>query len=254
LSITAELKMAELTISIPPEPKTQGPYTPIDELNPEAMSEIYIEYEENKYIGPNIDDYEKVIVGKSVNDATQIIIDYINHRNESRFLGLNRAVYIHPMISFLSKHNKLLLKELKSIVDSLNPNPCEEFMKNLKRKEQEKKEKEELREKKRKDIMGPEYQEYFILINSQRSIFNKISDIRNLIQMTESSINRKRYMIKGSDKKQKHGVNVEKQENLIKLDYKKIEELSSQKSEFEKEFNENEPKRIELKKEYDSIY
>lgn len=247
--------MAELTISIPSESKSlsNGPYTPIDELG-DAMIEESIVYETFEF-GESIHNYKKVLVEISISEAINIIINYYNHINESRILGLNRCIYIHPMISFLSKNNIPLLSELKCIVKSLNPNPCNEFIENLKKREKDKIDKEESREKKRKDIMGEKYQKYFEIIKIVADINNELIRIKNLIQECESSINLKSSMIskKYSDKIYKHSVNEVKHKNLIELEYKKIEDLLNQKSKIEKKYNYYEPIRIELKKEYDSI-
>jgi hypothetical protein len=121
--------MTDLLISIPieknetNETNPRRAYTPIDDLGDDAMCDNYILYDETSIP-------EKVTI-------EQAIEKMIHHKNHM-YLASKYIWCIHdnPFIRYLHRHNKKLFDELNNIIDSMNPNPCKEFIKKHEKEEQ----------------------------------------------------------------------------------------------------------------------
>jgi hypothetical protein len=145
-------------------------YTLPDDLGEDAMCDNYILYDEHS-----------VPVKVTIDDAIKIIIAHKNHMYLTRRNVWN--VRHHPLVTYLSRHNAELLKELNNTIDSMDPNPCEEFIKENEKKERNQQELalEVALSKRRREQMGERYNEYVNLeykYNSLRSDFScNITDI-----------------------------------------------------------------------------
>jgi len=121
--------MTDLLISIPiettetNETNPRRAYTPIDELGDDAMCDNYILYDESSVP-------EKV----TIDEAIEIMI---KHKNHMYLTSKNRwCVHHNRFITYLLRHNKELFDELNNMIDSMNPNPCKEFIKKHEKEEQ----------------------------------------------------------------------------------------------------------------------
>jgi len=120
--------MTDLQISIPVETNetnetnTRRAYTPIEELGDDAMCDNYILYDESS-----------IPVKVTLDEAIKKMIHYKNHM----YLTFKKLWCIHtdPFIKYLQCHNKELFDELNKFIDSMDPNPCEEFIKKHEKEE-----------------------------------------------------------------------------------------------------------------------
>jgi hypothetical protein len=118
--------MTDLLISIPIETNDTNPrraYTPIDELGDDAMCDNYILYDESS-----------ISVKVTMDEAIEKMI---HHKNHMYLTSKNLwCIHAEPFIRYLLSHNKELFDELNNIIDSMNPNPCKEFIKKHEKEEQ----------------------------------------------------------------------------------------------------------------------
>jgi hypothetical protein len=64
----------------------------------------------------------------------------IHHKNHMYLTSKNLwCIHVDTFIKYLLSRNKELFDELNNIVDSMNPNPCKEFIKKHEKEEKEKK-------------------------------------------------------------------------------------------------------------------
>jgi len=237
--------MTDLKISIPSESNVYscGPYTPIDELPVGAMCDNYIYYDNGN------SKLEKV----TIDEAIEIIIKHKNHMYLTR--KNMWCIHMHSLVHYLSIHKPDLYQELENIIDTMDPNPCKEFIYNEEKPEREKKQKEELRETKRKETMGQKYNEYLEIKEIVHNIKTKIILLINDIINSELSISNISNTLdkKYSDKQYKHGVNELKKQHESDLILKKLELYKEEKEENEREYNKYKQRFDELCKEYESI-
>jgi hypothetical protein len=120
--------MTDLLISIPietnetTETNPRRAYTPIEELGDDAMCDNYILYDESSIP-------EKV----TIDQAIEKMIHYKNHMYlTSKYVW---CIHTEPFIKYLHHHNKELFDDLDKFVDSMDPNPCKEFIKKHEKEE-----------------------------------------------------------------------------------------------------------------------
>jgi hypothetical protein len=99
-------------------------YTLPDDLGEDAMCDNYILYDE-----------DSVPVKVTIDDAIKIIIDHRNYMYLARKNVWN--VRHHPLVTYLLRHDPELFKEINTIIDKMDPNPCEEFIKENEKKDQQ---------------------------------------------------------------------------------------------------------------------
>jgi hypothetical protein len=119
--------MTDLSISIPVETNDVGTnprraYTPIDDLGDDAMCDNYILYDESSVP-------EKVTIDQAIEKM-------IHHKNNMYLTSKNMwCIHADPFIRYIHRHNKELFEELNKFIDSMNPNPCKEFIKKHEKEE-----------------------------------------------------------------------------------------------------------------------
>jgi hypothetical protein len=145
--------MSDLEISSSPESYPPRCYTPIDELGDDAMCDNYIVYDEHS-----------IPVKLTIDEAIKIIIDHKNHMYLTYRNMWN--VRHHPLVTYLLRNDPELFKELNIIIDKMDPNPCDEFIKENEKKEQEEKLQKQQEfalevalSKRRKEQMGERFNE-----------------------------------------------------------------------------------------------
>jgi hypothetical protein len=123
--------MTDLLISIPiesnesdetSETNPRRAYTPIDDLGDDAMCDNYILYDESSVP-------EKVTMDQAIEKM-------IHHKNHMYLTSKNLwCIHIGSFIKYLLNHNKELYDDLDKFVDSMDPNPCKEFIKKHEKEE-----------------------------------------------------------------------------------------------------------------------